>query len=123
MFQNLRAGQAAVFGDMADQKQDGAGLLGETGQVSGAFAYLGDTARGGLDICHVHHLNTVYHQNPGFFGLGHLHDSFDTGFRQHLQVFGWKAQPFGAHGHLLEGFLTGDVQSGDAGSQVADGLE
>ena len=88
MFQNLRAGQAAVFGDMADQKQNGAGLLGETGEVGGAFPYLRDTARGGLDIRHVHHLNTVHHQNPGFFCLGHLHDSFDTGFGQHLQVFG-----------------------------------
>ncbi len=123
MFQDFRAGQAAVFGDVADQEQDGTGLLGETGQVGCAFPHLRDTAGRGLDIRHVHDLNTVYHQNSGFFCLSHLHDPFDTGFGQHLQVFGGQAQPFGAHGDLLQGFLTSHIQSGDAGSQMADGLQ
>ncbi len=123
VFQDFRASQAAVFGDVANQEQDGAGLLGEPGQVGGAFANLGDTAGGRFNLRHMHHLNTVYHQNPGFFRLSHLHDSLDTGFRQHLQIFGRQTQPFGAHGDLLQRFLTGNVKRRDAGGQVTDGLK
>ncbi len=37
MLQHLGAGQAAILGDVANQKQNRAGLLGKAGQVSGAF--------------------------------------------------------------------------------------
>jgi len=123
VLQHLWAGEAAVLGDVANEEQDRAGLFGEAGEIGGAFTNLGHAAGSGFGFGDMHHLNTVHYQNPGFFRFRHLHNPLDAGFRQHFQIFGGQPQAFGTHGNLLQGLLTGDIQSRNAGRQMTDGLK
>ena len=123
MLQYLGSGEGAVLGDMADQHQDSAGLLGEANQQRGALAHLGDAAGSGLDIRQVAHLNRIDHQYFWFQLFGSGNHGLDIGFAKHLQFVGRQAQALGAQGNLRQGFLAADVECGQLLREVAEGLQ
>ena len=123
MFQHLGTGQGAVFGHMPHQEQHSAGLLGKARQVSGAFAHLGHATGGRGDLLGVHHLYRIHHQHLGFVLLRGGDDGLHIGLGHQAQLVGGQLQPLGAHRHLLQGFLPGDIQGVHSLGQMAHGLQ
>ncbi len=123
VFQHLRPGQRAVFGDVADHDNRHAARFGEARQVGGGFPHLRHAARRRLDIRHVHHLDRVDHHQLRLFLFGDQANLLDTGFRQHVQVAGRQPEAVSAHRHLLQRFLAGDVQGFHLLGQLAQHLQ
>ncbi len=123
VLQHLGAGQGTVLGDMAHHEDGHVVLLGITGQQGGRLPYLGDGARRGLHVRHVHHLDGVDDHDLGLLLLGDEADLLDTGLRQHAQLVGGQAQTAGTHGHLLQRLLAGDIQGLHTLRQPAHGLQ
>ena len=123
VLQHLRTGQRAVFGDVADHHNRHAASFSKARQIGRGFPYLGDAARRRLHVGHMHHLDGVDHHQLRLFFIGDLTDLLNAGFREHVQVGRWQPETMGAHRHLLQGLLPGDVQGFHPFRQFAEGLQ
>jgi len=118
-----RAGERAVLGDMADQDQAGAALLGKARELRGTLAHLGDRTRGRLQGLRVHRLDRIddRHARAGF--AQRVQDALEVDLGEHLQL-GWrKLQTMRAQRHLFAGLLAADVDHFVRGRQVGQGLQ
>ena len=111
MFQDLGTGNGALFGNMANQDNRNAGRFGKAQQLRRHFLDLAHRPRRTLYRGAVHGLHGVYdHEVRGhFLGLGQ--DGAHVGFAVDEAIGGVPAQAVGPHFHLLDAFLTGDIQS------------
>ena len=109
MLEHARAGEAAVFGDVADEDQAGAALLGEAGELRGAFAHLGDRAGRGAVGVGVQRLDGVDDGDARTRGGERAEDGLQTDLGQQLQALGGQLQTLGAQGDLFGGLFAADV--------------
>ena len=123
VFEHARAGDAALFGDVTDQKYRGPGFLGIAHQPRSAFTHLTDRTRGGTELFAPEGLDGIGNQNFRFGLLAVLQDFLHRGFRQRQQMFGLKPQAKRASGDLTEAFLATDVQCRLARRQTGQGLQ
>ena len=59
VFQHARAGDGAVFGNVADENHGDAHLLSDAGELRGALAHLRHAAGGGGDLVGIHGLDGI----------------------------------------------------------------
>ena len=110
MLENLRAGDEAVLGDVADQDHRHAAFFGEAQQRGGHLLDLAHGTGGRFDGVGVHRLHGVHDHQVGH----HLTCLLDHGVDQRLAEDGTiaivAAQALGTHAHLFGTLLTGDVK-------------
>ncbi|MDT4838658.1 hypothetical protein FQZ97_724200 [compost metagenome] len=123
VLQHAGAGQGAFLGHVADQEDRRAALLGEAHQQRRALAHLGHAAGGRLQLLGEDGLDGVDHHHLGLLHPCGGDDGLDAGLGHDLQLVFRQAQAAGAHGHLLLGFLAGDIERGEARGNVAEGLQ
>ena len=70
VLEHARAGDLAVLGDVADQHQDEAALLGEADQLGRGAAHLRDGAGRGIEVVEIHGLDRIDHHQVGRVGRG-----------------------------------------------------
>ncbi len=110
VFQHARPGDGAVLGDMADQDQRGAVLLGVADQFERAAAHLADRAGRAFDRVGMHGLDRIDHQQ-----CGRLHaaergqDVAHRGRRGELDRRIGQPQARRAQPHLAGRFLAADI--------------
>jgi len=85
VLEHARAGECAVLGDVADQDQAGAALLGKAGELGGAFAHLGDRAGGGLQGLGIDGLDRVDDRHARARLAQGVEDAFEVDLGEHLQ--------------------------------------
>ena len=111
------AGDLAVLGDMADQDDRRAGLLGETDERLRGGADLGHRARRGFHRVGPHGLDRIDHDQPRHRAFGQGRDDIlDRGFGGELHRRVGKPQPLGAQPHLRDRLFAGDVDRAVAGA-------
>ncbi|KPY35505.1 Uncharacterized protein ALO65_05550 [Pseudomonas syringae pv. papulans] len=123
VLKHARTGQGAFLGDVTDQEDRRAALLGVTHQQGSAFANLRHAAGGRLQLFGENRLDRIDHHHLGLLDLGGGNDGLDAGFGHYPQLVLRQSQTTGTHGDLLLGFLTGDVQRGHALGNVAQRLQ
>ncbi|MNZ64192.1 hypothetical protein D3C78_823590 [compost metagenome] len=123
MLQHPRACQRTFLGDMTDEEDRRAALLGVTHQQRGALTHLGDTARRRLQLLGENGLDRIDHHDLGLFHPGSGDDCLDAGFGHYPQLILGQSQAPGTHRHLLLGFFAGDIQCWHARSDGAQGLQ
>src|SRR5690606_41498527 len=111
----------AFLRHVADQDDRRAALLGGTYQQGSALADLGDTAWGRLQLLCENGLDGVHYHDSGLLTAGSGYEVLDTGLGHDLELVPWQAEAFGAHGHLLLGFLTGHIERWHAAGQLSQG--
>ena len=118
------AGDLAVLGDMADQDDGGAGLLGEANERLRRGAHLRHRAGRGFHRVGPHGLDRIDHDQARHRAFGQGGDDIlDRGFRGKLHRRIGKPEPLGAQPHLRDRFLAGDIDRAVAGAgQQAGGL-
>ena len=110
MLQNFRAGDVAFLGDVADQDDRDACLLGESQEYGGDFLDLGDRAGSRINSLREHCLDRV-HNHQVRFDITSLRDHvLNQCLTVDLTVGGITAQAVGAHLDLPQAFLTGDIE-------------
>ena len=102
VLQHPRPGQRAVLGDMADEHDDDAALLGEAHQLRRRFAHLAHGAGRAGQLLGVHGLNGVDHHQPRPARLGAGHDTLHRRLRHQRQRRLGQTQPARAQGDLLQ---------------------
>jgi len=113
VFEELRAGDAAVLGDMPDEEDGCHRLLGEALEFGGALADLGDGAGGRVEEGRVQGLYRVDDDEPGLEPTDLLEDGLRVGLGQEEEAVVLQAQPLGAHLDLLAALLAADVEGGE----------
>ena len=110
VFQHARAGNRAVFGDVADKNHGDAHLLGHAGELGGALAHLRHGAGRGGNLVGIHGLNRVddHHGRLVLFQSS-LH-RFQTDFRQQMHAVRIQPQTLRAQGDLLRRFFARHIQ-------------
>ena len=88
VLEELRAGEDALLGDVANEHDGRAGGFGEGDEHHGAFAKLCDRAGGGGDVGLVGHLDRVEDEDVGFEFAGLLADAFEVGFGEDFKFAG-----------------------------------
>ena len=68
-------------------------------------------------------LDGVHHHHPGFKLFQRCDYGLRIGFGHHSQPVCGQPQPVGAHGNLLQGFLTGYIEGVHGRGEVAHGLQ
>ena len=110
MLEHARAGDGAVLGDVADEHDRGAMLLGEAHQLLRRGADLADRARRAFDQVGVHGLDGIDDQQRRRLAVAHRRqDVADRGRRGEPHRRCAKAQPNRAQPHLLGRFLARDI--------------
>ena len=123
VLQHARAGQRAFLGNVADEKDRRAALLGEAHQQRRTLAHLSDAARRRLQLLSENGLDRVDDHDLGLFLAHSGDDRFDACFGHYLELVLRQIQPPRTHGHLLLRFLTSDVEGGKTRGDIAQGLQ
>ena len=110
VFEHARAGDAALFRDVTNEEDRGAGFLRVTDETRGAFAHLADRPRRRGQRFGPQRLHRIGDQQlrPHLRGL--FEDALDAGFGQRAQAIQRQPQPRRAARHLRQRFLAGHVQ-------------
>ena len=90
---------------MADQHQRGAGRLGKSRQLRGAFAHLRYAARRGLQRLGIDGLDRVDHRDVGLLRHQYGQNLLELDFRQQVERRRIHRQAAGAQRNLLRGLL------------------
>src|SRR3546814_6607615 len=111
MFQYLRAGNTAVFGDVSDDEYRYVGLFGKAEELSGRFAHLRYAPRCRVDLRRVQRLDGVNDHQVGRYRF-HLREyicrsSFGEDVAIGLRGLG---NPFRAHFELLLALFARNIQ-------------
>ncbi len=123
MLEHARPGQGAFLGDVADEEDRRAALLGKAHQQRRALAHLGHAARRRLQLLGEDGLDRVDDHDLGLLGAGGGDDRLDAGLGHHLEPVLRQVQTTRTHGHLLLGFFTGDVECRILLGDGAEGLQ
>ena len=123
MLEHARPGQGAFLGDVADEEDRRAALLGKAHQQRRALADLGHAARCRLQLLGEDGLDRVDDHDLGLLGAGGGDDRLYAGLGHHLEPVLRQVQATGAHGDLLLRFLAGDIQRREALSDGAERLQ
>ncbi len=110
VFQHLGAGEAAVLGDVADEKGRQVVALGGEQELRRGFAHLADAARRRLELEREHRLDRVDDEEPGPHPPDFLENPLDAGFGEQEQRRVADAEALPAGLHLMLRFLTRRVQ-------------
>ena len=107
VLEHLRAGDRAFFGDVSDQEDGDAVLLGPPLEPGSTLSHLADVASGRREILCVRRLDGVddYGLQRVAHGLGPGQDGADFGFRQEVEWVSLDAQSIRSHLDLLWRFL------------------
>ena len=92
MLEHLWTRDRALLIDMTDDKHRNIQRFCCPHQEVGTFPHLCDAARRGAQLCEVHGLDGVDHDQIGFEILDLLADDFHIGFCHNKQVFGINLQ-------------------------------
>ncbi len=123
MLEHLGARQVAFLGYVADENDDGLGLLGEPREERSGLADLGHAARRAVYGLELHHLNGVYDGHPrGVLG-DELRHRFRAGLRRHANLIRRQLQALGAQGELVQRLFAGHVENAALSSQPAGHLQ
>ena len=115
-------GDLPVLGDMADQNDRRAGLLGKADQRLRAAAHLGHRAGRGFDRVGPHGLDRIDDDQPRRLAFRQRRDDvLDRGLGRELDRRVAQAQPLGAQTHLRDRFFAGDVDGAVAGARERGG--
>jgi len=128
VFQNLRTGEGAFLGDVANEDDGHAAGLGKAQQGRGALAHLGDGACGGLDVLGHDGLDGVDDDELWLHFLNVVEDGLELVLaeEQERAVSGfsrgeWSLQSLCTHLELMGALLAADVE--DAQGQAKHGLQ
>ena len=110
VFEHPRPGEAAVFGDVADEHHRDAAALGLGNQAVGAAADLHDAAGRRAEVGVGDRLDAVDDDEVRLHRVEGGDDVGERRFGQQPHVGADRAEPFGAQPHLLGALLGADVQ-------------
>jgi hypothetical protein len=111
---HARAGDLAVLGDVTDQQDGHALLLGQADQLGGAGANLGDRAGAGLVGVAPHRLDRVDDHEIEVVALQPIQDVAQRGLGGQADIGVGQAHAIGAAPDLLDGLFARDVGAGHA---------
>ena len=112
------AGDLAVLGDVADQDDGRAGVLGVADERLRRAAHLGHRAGRGIDHVGPHGLDRIDDDEARRRAFGQRGDDvLDRGLGRELDLGVAEAEPFGAQPHLRHRLLAGDVDRAVAGAR------
>ena len=121
---HARPGDLAVLGDVADEDDGGAAALGESDELVGRGADLGDRAGGAVDAVGPQGLDRVDDRERRALGLEGGEDVAEAGAGGEPERRLREAEAGGAHPDLGGGLLAGDVDRGRAlGGEGGGGLQ
>ena len=110
VLEHPRAGEAAVFGDMADEHHRNAAALGLGDEPMGAAAHLHDAAGRRAEVGIGDGLDAVDDDELRLHGVECGDDVGKRCLGEQPQVGTERTEPFGAQAHLLGALLAADVQ-------------
>ena len=110
VFEHARAGQRALLGDMPDEKQRHAGLLGEAHELRRRFAHLRDAARRRLENLGVHRLDGIHDDDLRALVLRAGDDLLNLILREQPQAIALEPETLRAQRDLVRRFLAADVK-------------
>ena len=119
---HLRARDLTILGDMADENERRAALLGVADERRGAAAKLGDGARRGIDAFRPERLHRIDHDEARGIGTPKRGDDIGEiglGAERDRRLF--QPEPLGAHANLRRGLLAGKIDDRRAGIGEARG--
>ena len=112
VLQDLGAGDHAVLGDVADQHKDGAARLGQTDQLLGAAAHLGDAAGRRFQAVQVHGLDRIDDQQGRDVGAVQAgQDIAHRGRGGQSETGRGQAEAVGAQLDLLQRLFAGHIDA------------
>ena len=111
MFQQLRTGQRAVLGDVADEEHGAGGALGKVLKLGRALLQLRNRTRRRLQQVALHRLDGIDNENVRIQGFYMLENLLGAGFREDIAVWcGVAGEAGGTHFELRFALLAGDVE-------------
>ena len=110
MLQDLGSGDAAVFGDVTDEKHRHLVRLGKLVHLGSGLTDLRDASRRGVDVWRTQGLYGVDNNDIGLHVLEMLHNLLGVGLGQNQAVLVADADTIGTHLDLGLTLLTGDIQ-------------
>ena len=110
VLQNLRTGNVAFLGNMSDQDDRDACLLGEAQKDRGNLLDLGHGSRSGINGLREHCLDGIHNHQVRIDLTGLGNDILYQRLTVDLAVGGVTAQTVGTHLDLTQAFLSSDVQ-------------
>ena len=114
MFESSRAGNAAVFGDVANQNDWQVLIFGYANEVCGHLANLRGHARSAIDFGVGNGLHRVDNQQVGLGGLYLSEHSAQVGFAGKKQVLTECASSLGSKANLTYRLFAADVENSTA---------
>src|SRR2546425_3469222 len=124
VLERFRPGQAAVFGDVADEEGRNVLALGCKEQLRGRFALLADAAWRRLKLQREDRLNRIDNDERGFDPGNFLEDAFQTRFGEQIERRPADRQALPARLDLVLRFFARAVQHGtDRSGHVRGGLQ
>ena len=111
MLQHAGAGNRALLGNVADEKNRRAARLGKAHQLRCALAQLADRTRRGRKRLAVKRLNRIDHQHRRLLRRGRCQNTLNLRFTEKHDALACQSQPLGAQPNLARRLLTADVQT------------
>ncbi len=105
VLEHARAGQRAFLGHVSHQHDAAPIFLGPAHQCRGGLPNLRDGARRGFQRLHVHRLDRIDHQQPGFLLVSVTEDLADRRLGQAADALQRQFEPPRAHAQLLQRLL------------------
>jgi len=110
MLEHAWPGDGPILGDMADQDDRDAQVLGQAQQTGGSLADLADTARGRADLLDIQGLDRIDDRQLGPVLFQRRSDSLKIRCREQLHPFRRRAEAVGAQPDLLRRFFARDIE-------------
>ena len=109
MFENLRTGNRALFGDVSDYENGRFRRFCESHKPRRAFFHLPDRAGRAAEIAEINRLNGIDDQKVVIFGF--VDNVVEAGFVHEHHVVRIYAEPVATHFNLRPAFFCGGVQN------------
>ena len=111
MLQHAGAGNRALLGNVADEKDRRAARLGKAHQLRRALAQLADRTRRGRKRLAVKRLNRIDHQHRRLLRRGSCQNTLNLRFAEQHNALACQSQPLGAQPNLARRLLAAHIQT------------
>ena len=120
MLEDLGTGDETVLGDMSDQYDRDAGLLGKAKQLGRNFLDLRYRTGSRIQSLREHRLHRIDDHQLGHHGTGLCKDILHQRLAENETLPGIASQPFGPHLDLIDTLFTGNVKGTEVGAMQRD---